>query len=203
LVLQYSDSTPKLRGFKAIISKTHVSFIGALYPEEVEITLNELTIAKDSSNKFSNQDNLKIAKEFAESYRPDSIPNNGIDELTNIPDSVVYAFRNLNNKEAKEKYLTLVFLKLYRAHMQCCHQLYDLRTKFSNKIDSTTDPLLFEYNLATKQYNNNKPIEFIPSSIAKAWVDKNPYLFKYNKIKTECYKIEKVQDSILKHLYWK
>jgi hypothetical protein len=154
-------------------------------------------------NKFSNQDNLKIAKEFAESYLPDSIPKNGVDELKDVPDSVVYAFRNLNDKEAKEKYLALVYLKLYRAHMQCCHQSYELRTKFSNKIDSTSDPLLFEYNLVTKQYNNRKPIEFVPSSIAKVWVDSNQYLLNYNKIKMEYNKIEKVQDFILKHLYWK
>lgn len=203
LFLQYTDSIPQLRGFKAIISKTHVSFIEATYPEEVEIKLNELKILKKSPNKFSNQDNLKIAKEFAESYLPDSIPNKGVEELRDIPDSVVYAFRNLDNKEAKEKYLVLIFLKLYRSHMQCCHQSYDLRTKFSNKIDSITDPLLFEYNLVTKQYTNDKPIEFIPSFIAERWVDSHPYLLKYQNIQTEYNKIKKVEDSIVRHLYWK
>ena len=44
LVFKYSDSIPHLKGFKAIIGKTAVSYIDGTYPESVEIKFNKLKI---------------------------------------------------------------------------------------------------------------------------------------------------------------
>jgi hypothetical protein len=158
-----------------------------------------------SGNRYANQDHLKLAKEFAETYSPDPFGKTGVTEVPSVPDSVLVAFKALGNidKAAEEKYLTLIFLKLYRAHMQCCHQSYELRKNSAANIDSISDPLLYEYNLATRQFNPDKRIEFVSSHIAQSWVDSNRYLLKYNQIRMEYDKIKKIEDSIAKHLYWK
>jgi hypothetical protein len=206
IFFKYSDSIPKLNAFKAVIHKSYVDFIGGTYPESVHITLNKLDLTIDTTSHFTNQEHLKMAKEFAESYQPNSIPNDGV--VANVPkvsDSVLDAFRSLayQNNEAANKYLTLIFLKLYRSHMQCCHQSYELREGSIEKIDSVKDPLLYEFNRVAKFYNDNERPEFISSGISKAYVDSNQYLLQYDKINLEYKKIQKVEDSIMKGLYWK
>jgi hypothetical protein len=205
LTFEYSDSIPSLKGFKAIIAQGYVNYVDATYPEFLEIKLNELKIIKDSGNRYASQNHLKLVTEFAEVFSPNLVPNTGVASVPSVPDSVLVAFKALGNidKTAEEKYLTLIFLKLYRAHMQCCHQSYELRKNSATNIDSTTDALLYEYNLVTKQYSPDERIEFVSSHIAQSWVDSNKYLLKYNRIRIEYDKIKKIEDSIAKHLYWK
>jgi hypothetical protein len=205
LTFKYSNSIPSLKGFKAIVAQGYVNYVDATYPEFLEIKLNELKIIKDSGNRYASQNHLKLAKKFAEAYSPNLVPNTGVAEVPSVPDSVLAAFKALGtiNKADEEKYLTLIFLKLYRAHMQCCHQSYELRKKLATNIDSVTDALLYEYNLVTKQYSLDEPIEFVPSHIVQSWVDSNKHLLKYNQIRMEYDKIKMIEDSIAKHLYWK
>ena len=205
IFFKYSDSIPKLQSFKAIIHKGYVNYIGGTYPESVQITLNKVKLPKDAMSRVTNQDHLKIAREFAESYKPDSIPNNnGVANVPKVADSVLIAFKSLayQNNEAAKKYLTLIFLKLYRAHMQCCHQSYELREGSIEKIDSIKDPLLYVFNDITKLYDHSARIEFVSSAISKNLVDSNQQLLQYDKIKLEYRKIQKVEDSIMKGLYW-
>lgn len=178
IVFKYSDSIPKLHAFKAILFNGYVNFIGGTYPESVHITLNKLNMTSDTTNHFANQNHLKIAREFAESYQPDLIPNKVVTSVPRFADSVLIAFKALayRDEEAAKRYLTLIFLKLYRAHRQCCHQSYELRENSIERIDSTKDPLLFEFNRVAKFYGNSERIKFVSSGISKAWVDRNRQL---------------------------
>src|SRR5690606_14399277 len=118
------------------------------------------------------------ARQFAENFVPDTTMQSGMRKMNNFPDSVVKAFKAIRaDRQNQEKYLTLVYLKIYRGHLQCCHQSYELRAKPNSiGIDSIADPLLFEYNLITKQFDDNKRIEMITSGIADTWVEKNKNL---------------------------
>src|SRR5574337_332517 len=166
--------------------------------------------AVDTSNHsvtqdlYSTQNNLQVVKNFANDFQPDSFPYKGIGELGKIPDSVIYAFKALRHSDSvsQKRYLTVIFLKLYLDHLRCCHQSYEVRKKLNNSIDSVTDPLVYEYNLATRLFDTNKPIEFISSGIADTYVEENRYLAEYPEIKELLNKIKPVKDSIEKHLYW-
>ena len=163
------------------------------------IILATLTLTISAQDK-----NLEIVKEYAESYSPTSKPNRGIAWLKNVPENVVTAFLNLktNNKKEHEKYLTLIFIKLYSAHLQCCHQSYEIRSSLP-KIDKDQDPLIYEFNLFTNYFQSDKSIEFISSDIAYKWTQENSHLLEYDKIKEQVKIIEKIQENIEKGVYWK
>lgn len=136
-------------------------------------------------------------------YNPSSSDSQRIANLKNVPDSVISAFKHLrtSHQQAQEKYLVLIFLKLYKSHLECCNQSYDLRNKFSNSIDTLTDPLLYEYILSTKQKDLSKHIEFISSGIAHTWVEQNKGLLSYDKIAIEFQRIEKEHIRISKGVF--
>ena len=200
---------------------TVLSFTACNYSERSNDSLNI-----DSSEKFVNNssmqldfvntempvlqldtDYLKTAKEFAENYLPDSIPNKGVGQLENIPENVVIAFRKLRWKNPKEheRYLTLIFIKLYRGHLQCCNQSYEVRLmkSTSGMIDSLFDPLLFEYNLLTNQFDNKHKVEFVPSSIGFDWTEKHKFLLQDTLIKREYELVLKLRKSIGRGEAWK
>tara|TARA_B100000809_G_scaffold265497_1_gene324510 strand:- start:50 stop:559 length:510 start_codon:yes stop_codon:yes gene_type:complete len=152
-------------------------------------------------NRFGQNKNIEIVKEFSESYSPTSKPNHGIAQLDSIPNHVIQAFRNIENKKEEEKYLVLIFIKLYSAHLQCCHQSYDTRGSHPT-IDKEKDPLVYEFNLLTKYYKFDKPIEFISSSLAYDWIQDNPHLLEYNKIKEQVVIIEQILKNVEKGVYW-
>jgi len=160
------------------------------------------TVSSDTAiglpNVINLQDNLIIAREFAENFLPDTTMQDGLKKMNNFPDNVVRAFKALRfDRVNQEKYLTLVYLKIYRGHLQCCHQSYELRVNLNSiGIDSITDPLLFEYNLITNQFDNNKRIERISSGIADSWVNKNKKLLSYDKIEGEYKIIKTIQRNI-------
>lgn len=157
-----------------------------------------------SNDTISSQDNLKIARQFAEGFLPDTTMQSGMRKMNNFPDSVVKAFKAIRaDRQNQEKYLTLIYLKIYRGHLQCCHQSYELRTKPNSiGIDSIADPLLFEYNLITKQFDNDKRIEMITSGIADTWVEKNKNLLSDDQIKKEYRLIKTIQKNIENGIYW-
>lgn len=169
-------------------------------------TLN--TVSADSAiaikDTISSQDNLKIARQFAEEFLPDTTMQSGMRKMNNFPDSIVKAFKAIRiDQQNQEKYLTQIYLKIYRGHLQCCHQSYELRKKPTGiGIDSVADPLLFEYNLITKQFDNNKKIEIIASGIAETWVEKNKILLSDDQIKKEYRLIKTIQKNIENGIYW-
>ena len=157
-----------------------------------------------SNDTISHQDNLKIARQFAENFAPDSTMQSGMRKTNYFPDSVVEAFKAIRaDQQNQEKYLTLIYLKIYRGHLQCCHQSYELRAKPNSiGIDSISDPLLFEYNLITKLFDNNSRIEIITSGIADTWVERNKNLLSDDQIKKEYRLIKTIQKNIENGIYW-
>ena len=137
----------------------------------------------NANNEIMNQDTSKIdlPKFFAENYKPNNFHNTSPDELPVVSNEIRTAI--YQNEVRSEKYLTLIILKLYRAHLECCNQSYELRKGY--KLDSLDTPILFEFIKITKIYDLNNPIEFIPSSIAYNLVNKNKELLKYPPIKKE------------------
>ncbi|HMU45556.1 MAG TPA: hypothetical protein PKC72_04260 [Chitinophagaceae bacterium] len=153
-----------------------------------------------------NHDSAKVLlqkiKYWSESFNPQTSLGGKIIRVPEVPDSIgksIKALRQSSNNEF-EKYLTLVLLKIYRCHLTCCNQGYELRNRTSAVgIDSIADPLLFEFNLVAKTFDNNKPIEFINSAIAFSWVQENKKLLDYNKLKSEYDKIKKISSDIKKN----
>jgi hypothetical protein len=145
-----------------------------------------------------------MATNFAMNFQPDSSAYEGIGKLRNVPDSVVKAFKTIRttNNATHDKWLAVIFLKVYLDHLRCCHQGYELRTNPANKVDSVEDPLLYEFVSSTKLFDLNKRIEFINSGTAESWVTETPSLLSEPEVKTILAQIKPVQDSIAKGLYW-
>ncbi len=146
---------------------------------------------------FGQVTDLMLVKAFAENYAPN---RDSPAQLENVPAEVARAFENLRNSDPSscEKYLALVFVKLYRSHLECCNQSYELRTKPSSGIDKTADPLLFVFNSITKMFDASKTIEFISSEMPYEWVKVHSYLLNDPSIKKEVSIIKMKQAEILK-----
>jgi hypothetical protein len=148
---------------------------------------------------------LKIVRDFSNCFEPDSSAYTGIGSLQNVPDSIIQAFKILKQSDtlSHKRYLIVIFLKLYLDHLRCCHQGYELRDPFTLYIDSVANPMLYEFNLATKMFDLKTHHEFINSGIAHTYVEKHKDLLMYPEIKEIMDKIKPVEDSIIQHLYWK
>jgi hypothetical protein len=108
-------------------------------------------IKQSIKTAYATQDNLQVARNFAEKFQLDSFQYEGVGRLGQVPDSVVYAFKTLRQTDSlsHKRYLGVIFLKIYLDHLRCCHQSYELRNNYSfAPIDSITDPLLYEFNQA-------------------------------------------------------
>lgn len=168
-------------------------------------------LSSKNSNTISLNDSvpsktaLETVSNFSKTFKPDSSAYKGIGTLKNVPDSVAKAFKILRQTDtlSHKKYLTVIFLKLYLDHLRCCHQSYEIREKMNGSIDSVADPLLYEFNLATKMFDLNKYHEFINSGIADTYVEKHQELLAFPEIREVINQIRPVSDSIAKHLYWK
>ena len=138
----------KLRNIILIVSVLIVS-CGNRHSQNNDKAYNIIN-KKDSLQRY-----LRTVRTFSENYRADSFSYEGIGALKNTPDSVVYAFKTLMiiDTTSFDRYETLVFLKLYLDHLRCCHQTYEIRNNPGNKIDSLSDPLLYEFALSTKVIN--------------------------------------------------
>jgi hypothetical protein len=90
---------------------------------------------------------LKRVEDYVHLYSPDSIPNTGISSLSIIPDRIESATNTLGqvNKIEQEEYLTLVFVKLYRSHLQCCHQSYAIRDLYTKEKLLDLFGVLFQF----------------------------------------------------------
>jgi hypothetical protein len=171
----------------------------------VQSSIDSSSIHLVVNDTLSYKDAFRIATNFSKTFVPDSSSYEVSGTLENIPDSIVQAFRVLRHSDtlSHKRYLIVVFLKLYLDHLRCCHQSYEIRNPFTLYIDSVTNPMLYDFNLATKMFDLNKRHEFINSGIAHTYVEKHKDLLMYPDIREVLDKIKPVADSISKHLYWK
>jgi len=139
-----------------------------------------------STTKGQSNESL-VAKRFAESVEIESSSDFALKKPPAVPDSVVFAFKSLekSNFIDYEKYLLLIYLKIYYSHLQCCSQSYDLRSQNGKSfiLNCSLDPLLCEFVKLTTKYELDKPIEFLSSSLSYDYFRKHKYLRRYKLIK--------------------
>jgi len=126
-----------------------------------------------TQNGVLTEGELRKLKVFAESYQPrsgrEAIPSPPIlnDDL-----ALILAKAADSNSREHEKYLVLIYLRLYRFHLENFKQSYDL---------GRTNPLTKEfYRLVGK--NDFETAEFNPSYLAAKYVEANPELMTFKLI---------------------
>jgi len=142
---------------------------------------------------------IKIFRTFSENFSPTRKPNSGVATLPETSDTVLQALEVMKKSEPKEfeKYLTLIFIKLYSAHLECCHQSYEIRKlPLSGNLDKNRDPLIYEFNILANKYVEGKPIEFISSSFGYDYVKSNLHLLGFDLIKKQVEIIEQFHKNI-------
>ncbi|KJS05177.1 MAG: hypothetical protein VR77_09260 [Flavobacteriales bacterium BRH_c54] len=100
------------------------------------------------------------------------------------------------DKNASEQYITLIILKLYRSHLECCNQAYEIRK--TNIIDKEEQPLLYQFIILSNIIDVNEIKEFLPSSIGYDFVMEKPSLRKYKAIDNEMNTINRILKRIKK-----
>lgn len=53
-----------------------------------------------TDNIFSTQNHLEVAQQFADNFQPDTFLYEGIGKIGNVPDSVIYAFKDLRHSDS-------------------------------------------------------------------------------------------------------
>ncbi|WP_298515809.1 hypothetical protein [uncultured Kordia sp.] len=152
------------------------------------------------------QKSLADFQKFALNYSPKRKPNLGVAMLPETPDSILNAITILKTSQPEEfeKYLILIFVKLYSAHLECCHQSYEMRRESAYGLDRTKDPLIYEFNLLSKKYpNTDEWIEIFSSGDSHSYVMSNKHLLDFPPIKKHIKIIEKVFKNIDEGVYWK
>lgn len=179
--------------------------------ESAELKSNSTVQTTDTTEtleKSLERDSLKsleIFKEFALNYNPTRKPNSGVAMLPEPTDPVLKAIETLKTSQPKEfeKYLSLIFVKLYSAHLECCHQSYEVRRQPPGGLDRDKDPLVYEFNDLTEQFADNKRVEFISSGIVYDYVKSHKYLLDFEPIKKHVEIIEQIHKNIEDGIYWK
>ena len=131
-----------------------------------------------------NPADLEVVKRFAESYEPKSTKNEVIPPPPCPNEKVVRALKALAESQTREheKYIVLMFLRLYRFYIEHFQQSYNLESIPDN-------PLTLEFfRLAKLDYQKDEDEQ---SSVAADWVDRNPQLLDYALIKKEMIRIDK------------
>lgn len=168
-------------------------------------TTSDITEVKKDTVNSDSLKSLEILKTFAEAYSPTRQPNSWIEKLPEAPDSVLRAISIVKASQPKEfeRYLTLIFVKLYSAHLECCHQSYEIRKQPSRGLDKKRDPLVYEFNTLAKMFPDGKPIELISSDIGYDYIKTHKYLLSFEPIGKQVTIIEQIQKNIKDGIYWK
>ncbi|HNP34063.1 MAG TPA: hypothetical protein PKN96_12290 [Flavobacterium sp.] len=169
---------------------------------KIHLTISALILLLICKPSFGQERDIRALKEFAEAYQPTTDKPAKLPTLPGKIKSSLLSLRQTHNPKL-EQYLTFIFIKLYRSHLECCHQSYEVRTAHSSNIDSISDPLIYEYNLITQVYKPSDRIEMFSSSVAYDWVKKHPLLLKDIRIKREYDIIKSIEANIKKGKYWK
>ncbi len=156
----------------------------------------ETKLESNPQSASETKDYLKEIAEFSLNFSP-----KGAYSLDSIPKDVIKSFKELRkvNKDAHEKYVTLIFTKLYAEHLSCCHQGYLMETFPASKSEYDFDALTMvnEFAFMTNYLEQDELPEAWSSGIIEKWLTENPRLLKYEptgkcyeQIKTFSKKIE-------------
>lgn len=157
-------------------------------------------IAKQAPDTIDTNESLEIFRDFSLNYSP-----SGFSFLPEASDTVLKAMNRLKVEQPDEfeKYLSLIFVKLYSAHLTCCHQSYEVRKQPPSGLDKERDPFVYEFNQLAKTFPEGKRIEFISSHLGYDYVKANPHLLAFKPIKEQVEIIEQINQNIKKGVYWK
>lgn len=172
---------------------------------ESSVQSTDTTERIEKSPELDSLNGLELFKDFALDFSPTRKPNSGVAMLPETPDTVLRAIRIIKTSQPKEfeKYLTLIFVKLYSAHLECCHQSYEIRRQPTGGLDKEKDPLVYEFNELTKMFPKDKRIEMISSAIGYEYVKSHKYLLDFEPIERHIEIIEQVHKNIEEGVYWK
>ena len=161
--------------------------------------VSEFEENKNSESELKIQDSKKIVAEFSEQYAP-----NRSEKLDSIPIGIIKAFKELRtiDKDAHEKYVTLIFTKLYAEHLECCHQGYIIASRFKNDFDKDKISMVNEFAFMSNYVNYEKLPEAWSSGIIEKWLNENPRLLKYEPIRKYDQKIKTIAKKIENGDYW-
>jgi len=166
-------------------------------------TWNERVAEFEETKKFESeiktQDFKKIVAEFSEQYAPKRSAN-----FDSIPIDIIKAFKKLRtiDKNEHEKYVTLIFTKLYAEHLQCCHQGYIIASRFKNDFDKDKISMVNEFAFMSNYVNYEKLPEAWSSGIIEKWLNENPRLLKYEPIGKYNQQIKTIAKKIENGDYW-
>jgi hypothetical protein len=141
---------------------------------------------------------LDLARNYALTFNPADDEN----PLHDVPYRVITAFRGMRvgNPDMCEKYLTLIFIKIYKAHLQCCDEALELRNYpgSTQSIERMKDPLMYEFNLITNLVSSDAQLDFIPSSLGYNWANDKRALRNDPEIEAEMLLVRQELDRIEK-----
>lgn len=158
---------------------------------------------KNNAEKFKTE--LDVVKQYAESYSPEVKDG----KMTSLliekpPKNVEEAIAKLAKEKVKEheKYMFLIFLKLYDAHLTYTHQAHDLRPDEEIPYKIPANALVREFCRLQNVYVTYS--ESIPSSMAydnledkKSLMDDyQPLTDEYNKVQQD---LKNPENKINKH----
>lgn len=166
--------------------------------EKIESGTNSESELKTQS-EIESRDYKNEVSEFALNFSP-----KGASALDSIPENIVKGFRKLRtiDKIAHEKYVTLIFTKLYAEHLQCCHQGYIIASRFKNDFDKNKVSMVNEFAFMSNYVNYEKLPEAWSSGIIEKWLNENPRLLKYEPIGKYHQQIETIAKKIENGDYW-
>ncbi len=152
----------------------------------IEKTHEKLELAKASPI------DIDIVKKYAETYEPKPAKGTVIPSPPEPSEKVLQVISNLKNSDSKEyeKYIVLIFLRLYRFHIENFKQSYELGRE---------NPLTKEFFRIIKSKDFEKA-ELMPSYLAENYVEENVELLKYDLIEKEMKRIKKADEKIKKEL---
>lgn len=143
---------------------------------------------------------LEPLEVFAQSAWPVLKEESFLPSLPEPSKEVLEILRKMGESQRQETIplLSLVFLRIYRSHLACCHQGYELRTVTGMKgISKEADPLLFWYNEAIGRFSNLGGIEMVHSYIAFEYLKTHPELLEDPNIREEFDRISTMENRFV------
>jgi len=163
--------------------------------------VSELEENKNSESELKTQDSKKNIAEFSEHYAP-----NRSEKLDSIPIGIIKAFKELRtiDKDAHEKYVTLIFTKLYAEHLQCCHQSYIIANfpRKASEYDFEKLTMVNEFAFMSGYLDKSNLPEIWTSGIIEKWLSENQRLLKYEPIGKYNQQIKTISKKIANGDYW-
>lgn len=152
---------------------------------------------------FGLNQNQALLRQYALEYEPTPEKGKVVPTLNQIPENISQAFQKARLAgRPEEKSLVLIFAKLYRAHLFCCHQSYEIRTNNTQFI-TAEDPMVFEVISLIERYPTNSHFEFLSSGIIMDVLEEREDLLDFEPIRKEYDIIQEIRTKIANGDIWK